>query len=33
MKLNVSSEVLEDLKQSLANRNKSAVRIGLEGFG
>jgi hypothetical protein len=33
MKLNVSSEVLGDLKKSLASRNKSAVRVVLEGFG
>jgi hypothetical protein len=33
MKVFASPDVIEDIKKSLQNRNKSAVRIGLEGFG
>lgn len=33
MDIKIKQEVLEDIKRSLLNRNRSAVRIDLEGFG
>lgn len=33
MEVKVKQEVLEDIRKSLLHRNKSAVRIDLEGFG
>ena len=33
MKVNVKPDVLDALKEALKNRNRSAVRIDLGGFG
>lgn len=33
MNIKVKDEVLEDIRKSLLSRDKSAVRIALEGFG
>lgn len=33
MHVKIKDEVLNELKQELEKRNKSAVRITLEGFG
>jgi hypothetical protein len=33
MKVNASKEVLENLRESLKNRGKDAVRFEIEGFG